>query len=427
MTYGGDEVSALVVDIGTSTTRAGYAGDDTPRTVFSTTYGYTEQVVQDPNSGAEGKQAKLHVGDHVAEWRPGMHTANPMREGLIHDFTAIPSIISHAIIHNMQCNPPDHPILVTEPPWNTAENRKRMAEIIFEEFKAPAFYISNTAVLSSFASGKGTSLVIDVGKGMASVTPISDGFVLRKGMSYSPLPPHVHYTADRILTQPTNNPPNPRPGISLVPHQLIASKRPVEPSRLPMVTLREDRIQQTTDSWRQWALDREVDEWLAACGAIIETGWSDHAASARPPRHYEFPTGYNLLFGSERLIPGEMYFKPPAQANPNLPHAKTLTDLISHTMANVEPDLRPALLGNVVLTGGGTMMQGMSDRINNELQKQFPAQKIRIHAPGNPTERKYAGWLGGSVLASLGTFHQLWISAEEWQEHGNAIVMQRCK
>jgi actin-like protein 6B len=103
-------------------------------------------------------------------------------------------------------------------------------------------------------------------------------------------------------------------------------------------------------------------------------------------------------------------------------------------MANVEPDLRPALLGNVVLTGGGTMMQGMSDRINNELQKQFPAvgvchlsrcvlmtytplsqQKIRIHAPGNPTERKYAGWLGGSVLASLGTFHQLWISAEEWQ------------
>ena len=42
-------------------------------------------------------------------------------------------------------------------------------------------------------------------------------------------------------------------------------------------------------------------------------------------------------------------------------------------MANVEPDLRPALLGNVVLTGGGTMMQGMSDRINNELQKQFPA------------------------------------------------------
>lgn len=40
---------------------------------------------------------------------------------------------------------------------------------------------------------------------------------------------------------------------------------------------------------------------------------------------------------------------------------------------------------------------------------------MKIHAPGNPTERKYGGWLGGSILASLGTFHQLWISKEEWQ------------
>ena len=40
---------------------------------------------------------------------------------------------------------------------------------------------------------------------------------------------------------------------------------------------------------------------------------------------------------------------------------------------------------------------------------------MKIHAPGNPTERRYGGWLGGSILASLGTFHQLWISREEWQ------------
>ena len=41
--------------------------------------------------------------------------------------------------------------------------------------------------------------------------------------------------------------------------------------------------------------------------------------------------------------------------------------------------------------------------------------QVKIHAPGNPTERRYGGWLGGSILASLGTFHQLWISKEEWQ------------
>ena len=47
--------------------------------------------------------------------------------------------------------------------------------------------------------------------------------------------------------------------------------------------------------------------------------------------------------------------------------------------------------------------------------KSFHWVQVKIHAPGNPTERRYGGWLGGSILASLGTFHQLWISKEEWQ------------
>lgn len=51
-------------------------------------------------------------------------------------------------------------------------------------------------------------------------------------------------------------------------------------------------------------------------------------------------------------------------------------------------------------------------------------QKIKIHSPTIPFERKYSSWLGGSVLASLGTFHQLWVTKEEYEEHGMAIVHQ---
>lgn len=49
----------------------------------------------------------------------------------------------------MHADPSEHPILVTEPAWNTPANRERMAEIIFEEFHAPAFYIANTSVLNA--------------------------------------------------------------------------------------------------------------------------------------------------------------------------------------------------------------------------------------------------------------------------------------
>lgn len=65
------------------------------------------------------------------------------------DFNPVPALISHALVDVMRINPSEHPILVTEPAWNTAANRERMAEIMFEDFHVPAFYIANTGVLNA--------------------------------------------------------------------------------------------------------------------------------------------------------------------------------------------------------------------------------------------------------------------------------------
>ncbi|EEB93995.1 hypothetical protein MPER_07275 [Moniliophthora perniciosa FA553] len=144
-------------------------------------------------------------------------------------------------------------------------------------------------------------------------------------------------------------------------------------------------------------------------------------------KQYEFPTGYNTyFFGTERYSVGEQYFfhSPALMAsNANLP--RHIPALISDSLRACDPELRQVLMGNVVLSGGGSLFAGFADRLNNELSRSFP--HVKIHAPGNPIERRFGGWLGGSILASLGTFHQLWISNEEWQEHGKGIVGQRCK
>lgn len=68
----------------------------------------------------------------------------------VHDFNPIPPLIRHALENVMRVDPSEHPILVTEPAWNTPENRERMAEIMFEEFNVPAFYIANTGVLNAY-------------------------------------------------------------------------------------------------------------------------------------------------------------------------------------------------------------------------------------------------------------------------------------
>ncbi|KAF9563682.1 actin-related protein Arp4p [Agrocybe pediades] len=432
--YGGDEVSALVVDIGSSSLRAGYAGDDTPKAIIPTSYGFqnnppdSDVVMGDGAENAEAQQkkskfAKIYVGQNGPSiWREGMEVGNPLSEGLIQDFNPIPPLIDHAISKIMRCDTSEHPILLTEPAWNTPANRERMAEIMFEEFKVPAFYIANTGVLNAFAAGKGTALVIDVGSTMASVTPVVDGFVLRKGLMYSALPKLVQAHSRHLLALPTSN----RPGINLTPHQLIANKEPVDAGALPKFTLREERLQGTTASWRNWAESREVDEWIQSVVGVTDQGWNDQVVAQRPSRHYEFPTGYNYYFGAERYYTGEQFFHHSAsliQSNPSLP--RTIPALISDALRACDPELRGVLMGNVVLTGGGTLLSGFADRLSTELLRTFPHAKV--HAPGNPIERRYGGWLGGSILASLGTFHQLWISREEWQEHGKAIVGQRCK
>ena len=77
-------------------------------------------------------------------------TANTART--VQNFDAVPPLINHAFSEVMRCDPSEHPVLVTEAAWNTPANRERMAEIMFEEFQTPAFYIANTGVLNAYAT-----------------------------------------------------------------------------------------------------------------------------------------------------------------------------------------------------------------------------------------------------------------------------------
>jgi actin-related protein len=86
--------------------------------------------------------------------------------------------------------------------------------------------------------------------------------------------------------------------------------------------------------------------------------------------------------------------------------------------------IRKDLFGHVVLSGGSTMLPGLADRMQKELTALAPpTTKVKIVAP---PERKYSVWLGGSILASLPTFQQMWISKGEYDEFGPPIVHRKC-
>jgi len=110
-------------------------------------------VIESTRGGRECKQRILCAMASVCspDALPSLASAAHIST-IVGDFSAISQIISHAFVHQMKIHPPDHPVIVTEAPWNTPENRQRMAQIMFEEFKVPAFYIANNAVLSSYVS-----------------------------------------------------------------------------------------------------------------------------------------------------------------------------------------------------------------------------------------------------------------------------------
>ena len=106
---------------------------------------------------------------------------------------------------------------------------------------------------------------------------------------------------------------------------------------------------------------------------------------------------------------------------------QTILGLVKQCLNQADVDLRPMLLSNTVLTGSGSLMKHLPDRLQGELTRMYPSSKVRVNAAGMAVERKFGSWIGGSIVASLGTFHQMWISKKEYEEHGPSIVEKRCK
>ncbi len=80
-----------------------------------------------------------------------------------------------------------HPVLFSEASWNQKPRREKLTELMFEKYKVPAFFLVKNAVLTSFANGRSTGLVLDSGATHTSAVPVHDGYVLQHGIVKSPL------------------------------------------------------------------------------------------------------------------------------------------------------------------------------------------------------------------------------------------------
>ena len=448
-----DEVSAIVLDPGYSTTRAGFAGEDVPKSVCPSFYGqsdsdsylFGENAIHSPVGnlniknywGSDGIVEDWDAATKLWEYAitsrlTGVKAGDPAKNGLNDDPRANGETMDVEMegVENNEKPMEDSPLLVTEPGWNSAKAREKYIEIAMEDWGTPAFFLQKTGVLAAFASGKASGIIIDVGASHTSVTPVLDGMVLRKGVQKSPL------AGNFVSQQIRQTFKSSSPEIPLTPHYLVKSKSQVDAGAPANATYKTFPVA-PSPSFRLNEEERVLTEFKESVVEVwpgpgrFTNGTNEELAKNAPGRPFEMPDGWNNIFGSERFRVAEGLFDASAaltsETNPRPKDEWTIPRLVQAAVQHVDADQRPLLLANIVVTGGSTLLHKFNDRLNFEINTIYPSTRNKLIAPGSVVERKYAAWIGGSILASLGSFHQLWISKKEYEEHGAGIVEKRCR
>jgi len=400
------------VDFGSHSVRAGYSGEELPKCVFPNAIG----VLQQP------ERQTLFDSIYLDRPRPGMEVCSPMKNGLVDNWELFEELLAYTLDQRLNGDVAHSPLMMTDPAWNTKEKRIKLTELIFEKFNSIAFYLVKSPVCTTFANGKSSGIVLDAGATHTTAVAVYEGHILRRSITSSPL--GSNFLQNSIGEYLKKN------EVDLSLRWEITDRNFTEINQNPI--FKKKAIAEVTQSWRSYQTQlilEDISKHVFQISDISDASNSDEL-SKWPSEVYEFPTGYRKAFGAERFKIAEPLFNP-ALVEGSKTTTNGVADLVTNSLHKCDADIRSALMSNVIITGGNSLISGFTERLVAELQKRTPPAlrfKLVNQQTGfqATTERLFSPWIGGSILSSLGTFHQMWISKKDYEESGGKVVEAKC-
>ena len=368
-----------MVDAGSCLCKAGFSGEDTPRAVFPSVIGrLRHRAIM---VGVDIRD--VYVGDDALSKRGILSIRYPIQSGIAVNWEDMQSIWSHIFYNELEVSPEEYPVLLTEPSVNPKANREELTRIMFEAFNVPSLHVAPQPVLSMYAAGRTTGVVLQSGHGVTCAVPVCEGFCL----------PHA------TLSSPVAG-----GELSEYLEQLLIERG------FHFNSSQEREILQDMKEKLCWvALDFEVAMRRAEKGGYDES-------------RFELPNESTVSIGSAAFQCPELLFQP-GLGNMGDGRQKGLAELTLESILKCGAEVQAELFSNIVLAGASTLFPGLRERLQRELGSLAPDAATSVVAPAH---RKHGEWLGGATISSVAAFQQMWLTREEYDTLGPEEIHERC-
>lgn len=367
---------AIVIDNGSGFTKAGFAGAESPKSVFPTLIGTPKSSQQ----MVGGQNKDYFVGFESQAKSDLLNLRHPIENGLVTNWDEVEKVWNHTFYNELLVKPEEHPVVLTEKPLCPKMNREKMIQIMFETFNVRGFYLGVQAVLALFSLGKTTGCAWDAGDGISFVVPIYEGYGLPHAIMRSGV-------AGRDLTT------------TLQKMLIDAGQDPA--------SMKGDDIRVMKEEVCILALDYQAEV-------------QKNEALRTNKRKFKLPSGAEVSYGVEAYQCPEALFYPSIAGS----RSNGVQQLIFSAIERCDADVRKELYGSIVLSGGTSMFPRIAERMEKEVVA-LASPQMKVSVTATP-ERKNAVWLGGSVVGSLESFPVMMIDRDEYREEGIQIVHQKC-